>query len=134
MCCEYIFIVTNLETDRIDLVFSLYRKRGAMENQIKEGKNGFRFDKVSHSKLVTNRNLLQMKLLSYNLMRLFSLSVLPDKFKKHQIETLRNKLFKVAAKRVKSGRQYKFRFTSSFPYKKEFLDILERCFIQKMKL
>ena len=134
MCCDHIFIVTSLEIARTELVFSLYRKRGAMENYIKEAKNGFRFDKVSHSKLLANRNLMQMKMLSYNLMRLFSLNVMPEKFQSWQAGTLRNKLLKIGTKRTRSGRQYRFRFASGFPLKEEFQSILNACYSLTLRL
>lgn len=52
---EYLFLVTNMET-RPEMVVSLYAKRGTMENYIKECKNGFKMDKVSHKHLMTNVN------------------------------------------------------------------------------
>ena len=50
---DYLFLVTNMET-RPEMVVSLYAKRGTMENYIKECKNGFRMDKVSHKYWMTN--------------------------------------------------------------------------------
>lgn len=67
---NYLFLVMNMET-RLEMVISLYAKRGTMKNDIKDCKNGFR--------------------------RL----TLPHEFSKMQIETLRTKLIKIAAKQVK---------------------------------
>ena len=53
---DYLFLVTNMET-RPEMVVSLYAKRGTMENYIKECKNGFRMDKVSHKYWMTNAAL-----------------------------------------------------------------------------
>ncbi len=64
---EYLFLVTNMET-RPEMVVSLYAKRGTMENYIKECKNGFRMDKVSHKHLMTNVNRIQLVVLAYNLL------------------------------------------------------------------
>ena len=90
MCCDYTFVVTNLKTRMVNLVFELYRKRGSMENYIKEAKNGFRMDKVIHHDLVANKNMMQIRVLSYNLVHLFSLNILPFQFRQYQIEILRN--------------------------------------------
>lgn len=119
------YLVTNLETKNLSLIFDLYRKRGNMENFIKEGKQGFSIGKVSQKQLVANKNQLMMKLIAYNLTRMFSALVLPEKLKHHVVETLRNKLFKVAARKVSHARTVTFKFASSFPMKKEFHGILK---------
>ena len=75
---------------RPEMVISLYAKRGTMESYIKECKNGFR--------------------------RL----TLPHEFSKMQIETLRIKLIKIAAKRVKQSRRIMFKLCSHHPYKEVF--------------
>jgi len=121
---DYMFLVTDLETEKLELIFSLYRKRGSMENFIKEAKNGFRVDKVSQKSLASNGTQMQAKMLAYNLIRLFTLNLLPEKFQSHQVETLRNKFFKLAGKRVKSGRRVTYRFASAFPYQNIFRQIL----------
>ena len=86
---EYLFLVTNMETQPV-LVVSLYAKRGTMENDIKECKNGFR--------------------------RL----TLPKDYQKMQIETLRSKVIKIATKRVKQARRIIFKWCSHYPYKEVF--------------
>ena len=67
---DYLFLVTNMET-RPEMVVSLYAKRGTMENYIKECKNGFRMDKVSHKYWMTNVNRIQLVVLAYNLINGF---------------------------------------------------------------
>ena len=116
---EYLFLVTNMET-RPEMVVSLYAKRGTMENYIKECKNGFRMDKVSHKHLMTNVNRIQLVVLAYNLINGFRRLTLPHEFSKMQIETLRTKLIKIAAKRVKQSRRIVFKLCSHYPYKEIF--------------
>ena len=105
---------------RPEMVVSLYAKRGTMENYIKECKNGFRMDKVSHKYWMTNVNRIQLVVLAYNLINGFRRLTLPHEFSKMQIETLRTKLIKIAAKRVKQSRRIVFKLCSHYPYKEIF--------------
>lgn len=116
---KYLFLVTNMET-RPDLVVSLYAKRGTMENYIKECKNGFRMDKVSHQNFMTNVNRIQLVVLAYNLINGFRRLALPKDYRQMQIETLRTKFIKIAAKRVKQTRRIIFKLCSHYPYKEVF--------------
>ena len=116
---DYLFLVTNMET-RSEMVVSLYAKRGTMENYIKECKNGFRMDKVSHKHLITNVNRIQLVVLAYNLINGFRRLTLPREFSNMQIETLRTKPIKISAKRVKQSRRILFKLCSHYPYKEVF--------------
>jgi len=122
---DFTYIVTNLETDKLELVLELYRKRGSMENFIKEAKNGFGVAKVSQKQLIANQNQLMMKMITYNLIQIFKALVLPESMKSFQVETLRNKIFKIAAKKIRHARQTIFKFCSHFPLKHEFEMILK---------
>lgn len=106
-----------------------YCNRGNMENFIKECKNGFCFESMSHKEFVANANKLQQLMLAYNLNNWFRRLCFPNKFKKMRIETICNKLFKVASKVVKSSRNIIFKICDSFPYKKVFLDILDNIYV-----
>jgi len=114
-----------LETKKLELVLELYRKRGSMENFIKEAKNGFGVAKVSQKQLITNQNQLMMKMITYNLIQIFKALVLPEGMKSFQVETLRNKIFKIAARKIRYARQTIFKFCSHFPLKHEFEMILK---------
>ena len=129
---SFTWIVTNLEDESPEDVLTLYRNRGNMENFIKEAKNGFGVSKVSQQELIVNKNQFMMKMIAYNLMRMFSALVLPKAMKSHQVETLRNKLFKVAARKVKHARQVVFKFCSHFPLKQEFEKILQNIKLVKL--
>lgn len=122
---DFTYIVTNLETDKLELVLELYRKRGSMENFIKEAKNGFGVAKVSQKQLIANQNQLMMKMMTYNLIQIFKALVLPEGMKSFQVETLRNKMFKIAAKKITHARATIFKFCSHFPLKNEFETILK---------
>ena len=120
----YTFIVTNMDGTPEDLI-KFYCKRGTMENYIKESKNGFDFAAVSSHLKIVNANRVQIHALAYNIFNWFKRLVLPNKMKKHTIDTIRIKLLKIAVKVVRSARYLKFKLCSSCPYKDEFYKTLE---------
>ncbi len=125
----YTFIVTTMTMEPYQVI-QFYCGRGKMENFIKESKNGFDFSSVSsHSKMV-NANRLQVHALAYNLFNWFRRLVLSAKMRKQQIDTIRLKLLKIAAKAVHSARYITFKLCSSCPYKDEFFETLNN--IQKL--
>ena len=129
----YTFIVTNLDMAPYQVI-QLYCGRGKMENYIKEGKTGFDFASVSSASKTVNANRLQIHALAYNLINWFRRLVLPAKMKKLQIDTIRLKLLKVAAKAVRSARYIYFKLCSSCPYKKEFYEIFANIWALTPKL
>lgn len=124
MTYMYTFIVTNMELAPEELIH-YYCGRGLMENFIKESKNGFDFSCMSsHSKTV-NAGRLQICMLAYNLFNWFRRMVLPQAFSKMQVDTIRLKLLKIAARAVHSARYIVFRFCSSCPYQSVFYETLD---------
>lgn len=121
------FILTNMELSPMQ-VLMFYCNRGKMENYIKEFKNGFRFDRMSSNSFLTNQNKLQMQVITYNLFNWFRRLVLSKEFRKLQIDTIRIKMFKVAAKVVKGAGYIKFKLCSYFQYKKEFMQTLDNIY------
>lgn len=119
----YTFIVTNMDSSP-ELIIKFYCKRGAMENYIKESKNGFDFAAVSSSSKIVNANRLQVHALAYNIFNWFKRLVLPAKMRKQLVDTIRLKLLKVAARAVHSARYIIFKLCSSCPYKSEFYETL----------
>ena len=120
----YTFIVTNMDSAPEELI-RFYCKRGTMENFIKESKNGFDFAAVSSSSKIVNANRLQVHALAYNIFNWFKRLVLPAKMRKQQIDTIRLKLLKIAAKVIHSARYIVFKLCSSCPYKDEFYETLK---------
>lgn len=129
---NHMFIVTSLVGMSVDEVIEFYGKRGAMENDIKECKNGFKMDKMSHSTFVANENKMMKHLLAYNIVNGFKRLVLPKAYRKMTLKTLRIKFFKVAARQVKKSRRIIFKLCSHYPYKQAFLETLQK--IQNIKL
>jgi len=118
------FIVTNMELAP-EQIIKLYCNRGRMENFIKEGKSGFDFAAVSSSSEIVNANRFQVRALAYNIFNWFRRLALPEKMRRHMVDTIRLKLIKVAAKVVHSARYIIFKLCSSCPYKDEFYKTFE---------
>lgn len=118
------FIVTNMDL-KPDQIIQFYRGRGKMENFIKEGKNGFDFAAVSSRSKVVNANRMRIHTLAYNLFNWFRRLILPANMRKQQIDTIRLKLIKIAARAVCSARYITFKLCSSCSYKKEFYSTLK---------
>ena len=95
-----------------------------MENFIKECKLGFNMDSMNSHSMTVNANRLQISMLAYNLFNWFRRLVLPAKLRKLQIDTIRLKLFKIAAKLIHSARYLKFKLCSSCPYQEQFIKTL----------
>ena len=120
----YTFIVTTMEMAPYQVI-QFYCGRGKMENYIKEGKTGFDFASVSSSSKTVNANRLMVHALAYNLFNWFRRVALPASMRKQQIDTIRLKLMKIAARVVRSARYKYFKLCSSCPYKKEFYETLD---------
>lgn len=122
---KHTFIVTNMDLSPKSIV-KFYSNRGTMENFIKEGKNGFAFDKMSSTEFLTNANKFQMAILAYNLNNWFRRLCLPRNMRGNRIETIRLKLIKIAGKVISTGRYLKFKLCSSYLYQEIFWQILSR--------
>ena len=123
MIHHYTFIVTNMELQDEDII-RFYCNRGRMENFIKECKLGFHMDSMSSHSMTVNANRLQISMLAYNLFQWFRRLVLPVTLRKLQIDTVRLKLFKIAAKLIHSARYLKFKLCSNYPYRDQFIKTL----------
>ena len=118
------FIVTTMKDLEPWQVIQFYCGRGRMENFIKEGKSGFDFSSVSSHSMMVNANRLQIHVLAYNLFNWFRRLALTANMRKLQVDTIRLKLMKIAAKAVKSARYVVFKLCSSCLYKQEFYETL----------
>lgn len=130
---DHAFIVTNMESEPSILV-KLYCKRGAMENFIKEGKNGFDFSAVSSQSRLVNANNLHIHALAYNIFNYFKRLVLPKSMSQLCVDTIRLKLIKVAVKVVRTARYKVLKVCSSCPYKDEFYTTIRNISQLKIQL
>ena len=119
------FIVTSLEADP-QTVLKAYNLRGNMENFIKETKLDFGLDSLSHSSFAANCAKCLLKAFAYNLINLMKRLVLPKKYLKSRMTSIRSDLMKIGAKIVSSGRRVYFRLSSHCPHKNRFLETMRR--------
>ena len=127
------FFVTNLtEVFSPKAIVLAYKKRGTMENFIKEAKNGFRLDQMNSHSFQVNEVKMMLSLLAYNLTNWLRTLCFPEKQKKMQIETIRTRIVKVASKLVRSGSSLYFKLSSSFVYQEFFWKVLNQ--IQKLHI
>ncbi|WP_413527184.1 IS1380 family transposase [Marinilactibacillus psychrotolerans] len=124
---QHSFIVTSLsETISPEAVFSLYGKRGTMENFIKEAKSGFYFDKTDSPRFLENHVRMMMSILAYNLVNFLKTIAFEKLNQGMTIHSIRLRLLKVAGKLVQTGRQVYLKLSSYHVYQAEFYKIFER--------
>lgn len=121
------FIVTNMSLPA-KAVIKFYQNRGTMENLIKEGKEGFAFDRLSSTRFEANAAKLQIRVLANNLQAGFRLLCLPKSWRKKglRMDTVRLRLIKISGKLVRSGRYLIFRLCSHCLYQKAFWQTLSQ--------
>lgn len=83
-----------------------------MENDIKEAKAGFYFDKTNSSHFVENETRMILSVLADNLISFMKQLALPKQHANIQIWTLRLWLFKVTSKLIHSSRQLRLKLSS----------------------
>jgi len=104
---RYSVIATNADSEEMSAqdIVRFYRKRGdTSENRIKELKGGFNLDHLPSSDFISNAFYFQIGVLAYNLFILFK-QTLQESWKKHTIQTIRYKLYNIAGKVTRHGRQ-----------------------------
>ncbi|GEK92222.1 IS1380 family transposase [Alkalibacterium kapii] len=124
---NHTFIVTNLsENVSPKTIFSLYGKRGTMENYIKEAKAGFYFDKTDSPRFLENQVRMMISVLAYNLVNFLKTIGFEKVNQGMTIHSIRLKLLKVAGKLVQTGRRVYLKLSSYHVYQTEFYKIFER--------
>ena len=117
------FVITN-RCGQAQEIFHLYDERGECENQIKQYKRGVSGDRLSCHSYAANAFRLQLHALAYQLLVLFKRDALrATDLAVAQFETLRVKLFKVAARFQRTARHLWFHLSSSWPGRNLFVEI-----------
>ncbi len=100
---------TAIASNRIESpegVVTWYNQRGeCSENRIKELKIGFGMERMPCGQLNANAMFFRIGTLAYNLFRLFALKVLSPSWHRHQVQTVRWRLYQIAGKIVFHGGQ-----------------------------
>jgi hypothetical protein len=98
-------IATN-RTEPAQEVVAWYNQRGeCSENRIKELKIGFGMERMPCGQFEANGIFFRIGTLAYNLFRLFILTTLSPSWHRHQVQTLRWRLYQIAGKIVFHGGQ-----------------------------
>ena len=118
-------IITNDNSKNSEEIFNFYNQRAVCENYIEEGKNGFSWDHLSHSKFIQNQVRFQIFFLSMTIFKLFQIHSMNKEDAKKSVQTIRFKFFTVAAKLVRGSRKFKFKLASCFFYQRKFLNIFK---------
>lgn len=101
---KYTVIASNREESAEEVV-KWYNQRGeCSENRIKELKIGFGMERMPCGQFEANAVFFRIGVLSYNVGRLFVLKTLSESWHRHQVQTLRWKLYQSAGKIVFHGR------------------------------
>ncbi len=101
---RYTVIATNRGGSAEEVV-KWYNQRGqCSENRIKELKIGFGMERMPCGQFEANAVFFRIGVLAYNVGRLFVLSTLDRSWHRHQVQTLRWKLYETAGKMVFHGR------------------------------
>lgn len=102
---RYTAIATNREETAEETV-AWYNARGEhSENRIKELKIGLGMERMPCGQFRANAVFFRIGVLAYNLFRMFELKVLPQGWHRHQIRTVRWRLYQVAGKVVRHAGQ-----------------------------
>jgi hypothetical protein len=110
------FVVTNLRiTPRA--VYQRYRKRGEVENRIKELHHGLQIDRTSCSSFWANQFRVLLTAAAYVLMQEIRLHAKHSGCARAQVSTLRERLLKIGVWIEVSVRRIVLHFPTSHPYK-----------------
>ena len=97
-------IATNRE-ERAEEVVKWTNQRGqSSENRIKELKRGYGMKRMPCGQYKANAVFFRIGVLAYNIGRMFLLNTLEEEWHRHQVQTLRWKLYGTAGKVVYHGR------------------------------
>ena len=100
---KYTVIATNREESAEEVV-RWYNQRGeCSENRIKELKIGFGMERMPCGDFGANAVFFRIGILAYNVGRVFMLRALDESWHRHQVQTLRWKLYGTAGKIVFHG-------------------------------
>lgn len=104
---DYYAVVTNIAEEEMSGAEVLYhhQQRGNCERFIKDGKYGLNLQYVPCGTIEANRIYYTIGMLAYNIMKLFQLLILPDRYSTCLIETVRRKVLRIVGRIVNSSRQ-----------------------------
>jgi len=121
---KYTVIATN-KIESSEEVVTWYNQRGdRSENRIKELKIGFGMERMPCGQFEANAVFFRIGVLAYNIFRLFILRTLATSWHRHQVQTVRWRLYQIAGKIVFHGGQVFLKVRRGF--RQLFADIRRR--------
>jgi len=123
----YHAVATN-SADTAAETMSWYRMRGEhSENRIKELKIGFGMERMPCGQFAANAMFFRIGAMAYNLFVMFKTHVLPEGWGKHQVQTVRWRLYHIAARITRHARAWSLNVSNR--YIALFKDIRFRCYM-----
>ncbi len=116
------YVVTNLRYSPKN-TFKRYHLRGDMENRIKELKLGLRIDRTSCTDFKANQFRILLTLAAFILYQILQDKLAGSDLAKAQVWTIRERLFKIAARVTESSRRIVLYFTDNYPWKTQWLQL-----------
>jgi hypothetical protein len=101
----YHVVATNREGNASAVIWT-HNQRGESENWHKELKLGYGMEQLPCGELAANAMYFAVGVLAYNLGVLLKAELLPEEYRHSQVQTLRWKLYRLAGKLVRHGRQW----------------------------
>lgn len=101
----YHVVATNREGSASEVIWT-HNQRGASENWHKELKLGYGMEQLPCGGLEANAMYFAVGVLAYNLGVLLKAELLPEEYRHRTVQTLRWKLYRMAGKLVRHGRQW----------------------------
>jgi hypothetical protein len=109
------FIITNLRRPP-ENVYCFYRRRGEVENRIKELHYGLEVDRTSCSRFLANQFRVLMTSSAYVFFQELRLRAQRSELGRAQVSTLRERLLKLGARVVETVRRVVFHLPSDYPW------------------
>ena len=101
----YHVVATNRKGGASEVIWE-HNQRGESENWHKELKLGYGMEQLPCGELKANAMYFAVGVLAYNLGVLLKAELLPEEYRNSTVQTLRWKLYRMAAKLVRHGRQW----------------------------
>jgi len=109
------FVVTNLN-HKPENIYKIYRKRGEIENRIKELHYGLGIDRTSCPRFLANQLRVIETATAYILFQELRLRAKRTEVRRAQVRTLREKLLKIGVRVVESVRRVVLHFPITHPW------------------
>lgn len=115
---EYMCYVHSDENSAVK-THKFYKKRGTCETWIDEAKNQTALCKIRTKHFKVNDIFFQCSILAYNIIRYMALLSRDKSLFRFEIQTIRTFFIRVAGKLVRSGNQYKLKYTEGLLFERQ---------------